>query len=354
MADRLAKIIQKHVQKAMKDPHDNILMLLDESNIKHCYVLIAGLSYPYRGGEFMFLMDIPDEFPYKPPGFRALTPNEVYEPGPRICISVGEYHARDRSKDGAAGHRPARPLQAFVVEILNGLLCPEGLKGGIGIRVPSPEAREKAAKQSADYNLGNNKELVRKFLELSKAVPDHPAVVRWQRQRAVAELHNFCESHGDAARQKLWEEEQMTVETGSSERFAPNSNKLTRAFSPDFLAWYLDILDSSPQLAAGAFPEGGILCQHCVELSQLDSDTYRKAFVLIHMAAFVDDNTSLAGTVSRLSEHLQCLKPHERFLSYATREKWGAKRFGSILIAILRASMRQSFDTLERLLTALQ
>ena len=59
------------------------------------YFLIGGLDTPFRGGEYLFKLIAPDEFPQKPPKFEFLTKNGVYTPGGPICISVGDFHTND-------------------------------------------------------------------------------------------------------------------------------------------------------------------------------------------------------------------------------------------------------------------
>lgn len=339
--DRLHKVILAHIKKSYGEPHENILLLADEKDMTRCYAMVVGLSYPYRQGEYLFSLDIPASFPQKPPGFRAVTWNGVYKPGPRICISVGEYHANDIRKDGAGGHRAARPLQSFVVEILNGLLCPEGLGAGIGISCPPLAARQEAADESMTKNRETSRSILAAFEEVAEANPTHPAVINWNRQRALRTLYATVRDNPRGYAQTLCSE------------FAAQGDAalIRRAFSPEFVRWYVAFWGSAHAQVTTA---DGVLYRCARELADLDADPYRIAYVAIHRSAYCDAPEAMPETARCLTAHLQCLKPFEDKLSDATRVKWGSDRYRNLLMAILTASMRQNFDQLGRLLAALQ
>lgn len=322
MDSRLSKIIQAHIRKAMESRHENIMLLPNESNMTMCYIMIAGLSYPYRGGEYLFLMDIPAEFPHKPPGFKALTHNGVYEPGPRICISVGEYHATD-THTAAHGHRAARNLLGFVTEVLNGMLCPEGLKGGIGILNKSKEARQSIADASVEDNRRTNASVRGKFCELACA--DHPAFAEWQRS---------------LARRKLAQSDAGAVATEFTA--SGDSSLFSKCFSPSFTAW----ISAQPGCAR-------IVSAHAKTLALLDSDVYRRAYVLAYLAADAEPGQT-RDIVERVAEELQCLRPHVQALLEPTIERWGKVRYLRWMVGVLRASMRQDFEKLDALLGVVQ
>jgi len=297
----------------MESKHENIMIVPDETNMTSCYVMIAGLSYPYRGGEYLFLMDIPAEFPHKPPGFQALTNNGVYSPGPRICISVGEYHAEDR-RSAAHGHRAARNLLGFVTEVLNGMLCPEGLNGGIGILATTRELTQSLADASAAENLERNARARGLF-----CCPDHPAYAEWQR---------------GLARRELAQADSVASEFAA----CGDSSLFRRCFSAGFSAW----MAAQPGCAR-------LVTAHAKTLALLDSDVYRRAYVLVYLAVDAAPGEAL-DTLEGVSRELQCLRPHVNRLLEPTVERWGKVRYLKWMLGVLRASMRQDFEKLDTLL----
>src|SRR6516164_7845329 len=90
---RLSRILQAQYQGQLQAPHPNLLVWMDPQDIRIWYFLIVGLDAPFLGGEYIFKLTTPNEFPHKPPTFEFMTQNGVYQPGGPICVSVGEFHA---------------------------------------------------------------------------------------------------------------------------------------------------------------------------------------------------------------------------------------------------------------------
>lgn len=205
MAGGLSKILARQYQKCVKEDHENILFFPKEDDLRVCYCLVVGLGYPYLGGEFLFEVTAPEEFPRKPPSVRCLTTNGVYSVGPRICISIGEYHSEDRAdaSAGSYGWRPVMGIIRFAQEMVNGLIVPGELnlrkhpdsgKGGIGIEDTSEATRVMLALSSHDYNVAANTKLRSQFWEKIASAGDTyyglRAAKAWRRQiaqRAVSE-----------------------------------------------------------------------------------------------------------------------------------------------------------------------
>lgn len=204
MSDRRTKILQAQLKKAMSEDHPNILFSMDEKNMGTWYMMVVGLPYPYVGGEFIFKLEMPDEFPRKPPSLKCLTPNGVFEPGPRICISIGEYHSRDfRDKTAAAGGdwgwRPALGIIGFAREVVNGLITPsslntwkhpDSLRGGIGVLDEPNAERVKFARKSREFNQKMKGNVFAMFEEQRILETEKPskALVAWRRQVLKGEI----------------------------------------------------------------------------------------------------------------------------------------------------------------------
>jgi ubiquitin-protein ligase len=215
MAVRLAKVIHKHFQKAVADQHPNLLFMQDEEDARIVYLAVVGMPFPHVGCEYFFQLTAPDTFPHAPPTLSCLTDNGVFMTGGAICISVGEFHAKDTAApSAAAGHQgdwgwsPAMGIRGFAVEVFNGLVAPEMLnevkhkdsgQGGLGILDSTPARIAELAKESADYNMSHNSGLRMRLLY----APAQAAAVTWERQRAVENVITSLDQSGSASRELI-------------------------------------------------------------------------------------------------------------------------------------------------------
>lgn len=153
--------------KALKAKNDNLIPYVDERNITIWYFLIKGLKdTPFEGGEYIFKLTAPNEFPHKPPSFEFYTPNGVYDIGGKICISVGEFHTNDRpGSTGSYGWRPSLGMYGFANEVLNGLINFQYLDHGIRIISTNIEIKKKLANDSIKYNIKNYSIIYNHFCE---------------------------------------------------------------------------------------------------------------------------------------------------------------------------------------------
>jgi ubiquitin-protein ligase len=168
---RLCKVLSAQYKNMLDEPYNHLLVVPDESDIRIWYFLVYGLDDAFKGGEYIFKLTAPDDFPQKPPRFEFCTPNGVFEPGGPICISVGEFHATDMH--GAYGWRASLGMKGFAIQVVNGLICFDALGGGIRI-VQSPIAtKRKLAVESRHFNEQHYTALYRQFqtLRAPAAVP---------------------------------------------------------------------------------------------------------------------------------------------------------------------------------------
>ena len=84
---RLVRILAEQYRLYVANPHPNMLAVVDESDMRVWHFLIGGLDDPYKGGEYVFTLTAPDDFPAKPPHLEFKTTNGVYAMGGAICIS---------------------------------------------------------------------------------------------------------------------------------------------------------------------------------------------------------------------------------------------------------------------------
>jgi ubiquitin-conjugating enzyme E2 J2 len=167
-------IAKKEVDKLNSDPNGKAhLIPYIDNNIYLWYFLIQKLDAPYLGGEYIFKLTAPSNFPDNPPSFEFITPNGVYDLGGKICISVGEYHTNDHHKSGGSyGWRPSLGMMGFAREVLNGFVNYEFLDHGIRIIKTSIAEKNNFAKKSIEYNMNYHMDIYSNFI--IDRMPDAP------------------------------------------------------------------------------------------------------------------------------------------------------------------------------------
>ena len=186
-APRLVNIMAAQLNRYMRSPNPNLLLAMDPEDVRVWYGLAFGLDEPYKGGEYLFRLRALDDFPASPPKFEFLTQNGVFQPGGPICISIGEYHANSApGKDGSGGWRAALGMKGFAEQVVNGLIVPEYLGGGIRIEI-LPEAMRRAyARNSRERNAACHPEIMALFESLAAAHPESEPVRALLRSRGGA------------------------------------------------------------------------------------------------------------------------------------------------------------------------
>jgi len=56
------------------------------------YVIEGPVGTAYSGGFYHGIIKFPQEYPFKPPSIRMLTPSGRFEPNQRICLSMSDFH----------------------------------------------------------------------------------------------------------------------------------------------------------------------------------------------------------------------------------------------------------------------
>lgn len=249
MAARLARVMQFQLKAAVESDNPYLIPLVDEGNVKVWHFLVVNLPGVYAGGEYIFRLTAPDDFPQKPPELVAMTPNGVMLMDGKICLSIGEFHANDApGKTGAGGWRPALGMVGMAREVANALLVPDSLGGGIRIEIKTPAERAALARRSADYNAQRHPALMARFAAFQRDNPDVRAV-RILRTRKAAQLALKCLPVGPD-----------DFEAQAARLAAAFDDAETQAWP--FLATSLGYLGSVPdlptdQLAAMGFPASG-------------------------------------------------------------------------------------------------
>ncbi|KAI9338497.1 ubiquitin-conjugating enzyme/RWD-like protein [Obelidium mucronatum] len=94
MASKQAsKRLQKEYQLMMSNPPEFIIAKPQEANILIWHYIVTGPpDSPYHGGEYHGKVIFPEEYPYKPPAIKMLTPNGRFQIDTRLCLSMSDYH----------------------------------------------------------------------------------------------------------------------------------------------------------------------------------------------------------------------------------------------------------------------
>lgn len=150
MTSRLTRVITSQYNRFLRQPEDNIIIVMDDNNIMEWYALIICDTEPYKNGEFIFKFTIPNTFPQGPPDVEALTPSGVFELGGGFCISVGSYHS--------AQWQPSLGLVGFAKQVWNALLffTYEDSINSIRVMYSPNEVKTQISLESYEYNKKNN------------------------------------------------------------------------------------------------------------------------------------------------------------------------------------------------------
>lgn len=156
------KSLQKHyVQRYQKDGHPHFLMVMKPDDMKTWYVLFLNMEGSYAGGEFLMKLEAPDNYPFSPPVFTFMTPNNRFKTDGKPCVDMGHYHSNNWS--------PQTGMYGFTVQIYYALNMPmSDLGGGIGIytaKEQSDEQKVACAKASIEFNKKNYSDVINLFEE---------------------------------------------------------------------------------------------------------------------------------------------------------------------------------------------
>lgn len=145
-----SRIFKKRVLKDLKNikenPIENVQIYVPENNMKNWYFkYICNNDTSFNGGEYIGLIQLPDEYPFKAPKFLMLTPSGRFVVNKSICMSNSLYHAESWS--------PMWKLTSLIVGFIS--LFDDDIESHVGISHLKTTKKEKIrlAKLSKEYNL---------------------------------------------------------------------------------------------------------------------------------------------------------------------------------------------------------
>ncbi|XP_028753518.1 ubiquitin-conjugating enzyme E2 32-like [Neltuma alba] len=87
------KRILQEVKEMQSNPSDDFMSLPLEENIFEWQFAIRGpADTEFEGGIYHGRIQLPAEYPFKPPSFMLLTPNGRFETQTKICLSISNHH----------------------------------------------------------------------------------------------------------------------------------------------------------------------------------------------------------------------------------------------------------------------
>ena len=87
------KRILQEVKEMQANPSDDFMSLPLEENIFEWQFAIRGPGdSEFEGGIYHGRIQLPAEYPFKPPSFMLLTPNGRFETQTKICLSISNHH----------------------------------------------------------------------------------------------------------------------------------------------------------------------------------------------------------------------------------------------------------------------
>lgn len=168
MKNPAVKRILQEVKEMQSNPSDDFMSLPLEEDIFEWQFAIRGpRDSEFEGGIYHGRIQLPTEYPFKPPSFMLLTPNGRFETQTKICLSISNYHPEH--------WQPSWSVRTALVALI--AFMPTNPGGALGSLDYSKEERRKLAVKSRDaapkYGTPERQKLMDEIHEymLSKAPP---------------------------------------------------------------------------------------------------------------------------------------------------------------------------------------
>ncbi|KAM7484986.1 hypothetical protein LguiA_000995 [Lonicera macranthoides] len=155
------KRILQEVKEMQSNPSDDFMSLPLEENIFEWQFAIRGpCDTEFEGGIYHGRIQLPAEYPFKPPSFMLLTPNGRFETQTKICLSISNHHPEH--------WQPSWSVRTALVALI--AFMPTNPNGALG---------------SLDYKKEEKRVLAVKSREAA------PKFGSPERQRLIDEIHEY-------------------------------------------------------------------------------------------------------------------------------------------------------------------
>ncbi|KAL6548201.1 Ubiquitin-conjugating enzyme E2 32 [Orobanche gracilis] len=224
------KRILQEVKEMQSNPSDDFMSLPLEENIFEWQFAIRGpRDSEFEGGIYHGRIQLPAEYPFKPPSFMLLTPNGRFETQTKICLSISNHHPEH--------WQPSWSVRTALVALI--AFMPTSPNGALG---------------SIDYSKEERRALAIKSREAA------PTFGSSERQRLIDEIHEYvlskvqsvpqgdkpCEVHTDS--EEIHPSPQTDVE-GNKETL-PNPSENDEVIEADKTPSNADVAQSSQSVPA--------------------------------------------------------------------------------------------------------
>ncbi len=156
--------LMKHFREVLKYRHEYVdVILVDKDTFEFIFRIknMKGADDEFIGGEYLLRLIPPNDYPYKPPDFKFLTPNGIYELNSSVCLSTGRYHSQNyRATGGMAG---------LARDVWTAMIMHKDIGEGISIitsRKRKIENMRVHAARSKEFNRKKYKNYIDKFNKL--------------------------------------------------------------------------------------------------------------------------------------------------------------------------------------------
>nr|GMD80657.1 ubiquitin-conjugating enzyme E2 32 [Ipomoea batatas] len=200
------KRILQEVKEMQSNPSDDFMSLPLEENIFEWQFAIRGpRDSEFEGGIYHGRIQLPAEYPFKPPSFMLLTPNGRFETQTKICLSISNHHPEH--------WQPSWSVRTALVALI--AFMPTNPNGALG---------------SLDYTKEERRALAIKSREAA------PKFGNPERQKLIDEIHEYMQSKAPPVPQgcPASPEEQTTNKDGDAQETTQNTNaESSEARRPD-------------------------------------------------------------------------------------------------------------------------
>ncbi|KAK9724194.1 hypothetical protein RND81_05G054700 [Saponaria officinalis] len=214
------KRILQEVKEMQNHPSDDFISLPLEENIFEWQFAIRGPNdTEFEGGIYHGRIQLPVEYPLKPPSFLLLTPNGRFETQTKICLSISNHHPEH--------WQPSWSVRTALVALI--AFMPTPPNGALG---------------SLDYNKEERRKLAIKSREAA------PKFGTPERQKVIDEIHEYMLSKAPPVSGSLkqsTEEQPTEIVTAAGE--SANSGNSGPVDERDTVGGN-DIVIDEPQVAA--------------------------------------------------------------------------------------------------------
>lgn len=188
------KRILQEIKEMQSNPSDDFMSLPLEENIFEWQFAIRGpADSEFEGGIYHGRIQLPAEYPFKPPSFMLLTPNGRFETQTKICLSISNHHPEH--------WQPSWSVRTALVALI--AFMPTNPNGALG---------------SLDYTKEERRALAVKSRETA------PTFGSPERQKLINDIHAYMQSKAPPVPQGKPESEAQNANEDSENQQSPQND----------------------------------------------------------------------------------------------------------------------------------